>query len=267
MKILAVDDERLVRKGLTEELSILFPGAEIFTFEDGEDTITFVKELSAKQENISYAFLDIKLRGMTGIELAKEIKGMMPDVRIIFCTGYSEYAFEAYSMSAKGYLLKPVTARDIEKMLNAMDENWQGIKSKSTECLTVRTFGEFQVFFGEKPLVFQNEKAKELLAYLVDRAGEDVAGVEAAQALWPGQTYDRAMKARMLGVYQELRDVLKSIGKERLLIKSWNRITLDVSGIKCDVLDFIKGDITAINAYRGEYMSNYGWAVFTNRRL
>ena len=44
---------------------------------------------------MDYAFLDIKLRGMTGIELAKLIKESFPETKILFCTAYSEYAFES----------------------------------------------------------------------------------------------------------------------------------------------------------------------------
>lgn len=38
---------------------------------------------------------------------------------------------------------------------------------------------------------------------------------------------------------------------------------MDVNKVKCDAYDFEKGDLVAINSFRGEYMANYSWAEFT----
>lgn len=267
MKILAVDDERLVRKGLVEELNKVFPGAEIDDFEDGKAAISFVKEVSESQQNIAYAFLDIKLRGMTGIELAKEIKGLMPDIKVVFCTGYSEYAFEAYAVFAKGYLMKPVTAEDIEKMLDAMDGDWRKQLRQASGILTVQTFGNFEVFVNDKLLAFKREKAKELLAYLIDRNGASATSAEIAAVLWEDKPFDRSLKSQYSTVVASLKETLREAGVEDVLIKSWNHLAIRRDKVKCDVYDFLEGDVAAINTYRGEYMNNYSWAEFTNALL
>ena len=49
--------------------------------------------------------------------------------------------------------------------------------------------------------------------------------------------------------------------------KSSNMTAVDVSKIFCDLYEFIDGNVAAVNAYRGEYMSNYSWAEFTNGHL
>lgn len=64
----------------------------------------------AKDTRPDVAFLDIQLRGMTGIQLAEKLKEMYPDLPIVFVTGYREYAFDAIQLHVAGYLLKPVTA-------------------------------------------------------------------------------------------------------------------------------------------------------------
>ena len=51
--------------------------------------------------------LMLKCRKMTGLELAKRIKDVRPNVNIIFVTAYEEYAFEAHKLYASGYLLGP----------------------------------------------------------------------------------------------------------------------------------------------------------------
>ena len=68
-------------------------------------------------------------------------------------------------------------------------------------------------------------------------------------------------------LFRSLKKTLKQLGASELLIKTWNHLALDVSKVKCDVYDFYHGDASAVNAYRGEYMSNYSWAEMTNADL
>lgn len=66
--------------------------------------------LTCMQENpCDIAFLDIRMRSMTGLELARKLKDIHPKINIIFVTGYDEYAGEAMRLHASGYIEKPVT--------------------------------------------------------------------------------------------------------------------------------------------------------------
>ena len=56
------------------------------------------------------ALLDIDMPSMNGIELAAKIKMLRPEVSVIFLTGYSQYALDAFNVHASGYLLKPMTS-------------------------------------------------------------------------------------------------------------------------------------------------------------
>ena len=60
---------------------------------------------------------------------------------------------------------------------------------------------------------------------------------------------------------------LKKFGAEDVIVKNRLGIAIDPDKIDCDLYRFMKGDPTAINAYRGEYMSPYSWAEFSNGRL
>ena len=124
MQILAVDDEKLELSALMRALTEVFPGETINGFQKTGEVKEFLKKCQEGNHAVDYAFLDIKLRGITGIELAKQIKLMFPETKIIFCTAYSEYALEAYRVYAMGYLLKPVKAEDIRNTLRNMDKNW-----------------------------------------------------------------------------------------------------------------------------------------------
>ena len=105
MLILAVDDETLMLNMLVETLKNVFSDERyvVMGFDDGKEALEYV---SSSEESLPYAFLDIRLRGMLGIELAKEIKEIRSETRIIFCSAYTEYALDAFSVHAVGYLLK-----------------------------------------------------------------------------------------------------------------------------------------------------------------
>ena len=71
MLILAVDDETLMLNMLVETLKNVFSDERyvVMGFDDGKEALEYV---SSSEESLPYAFLDIRLRGMLGIELAKE---------------------------------------------------------------------------------------------------------------------------------------------------------------------------------------------------
>lgn len=264
MKILAVDDEKIILNSFVEEVKKVFPNGDIHSFSDGKEALDYLKEIIDAGEKLSYAFLDIKLRGMTGIELAKDIKKLCPDTHIIFCTGYSEYAFQAYDVFAKGYLLKPVVAEHIKRTLDQMITDWRKEVTELPKNIRVQTFGNFAVFVDDKPIVFEREKAKELLAYLIDRKGASVSSAEIATVLWEDKESDNSTMAQVRVIRSSLIKTLKQAGISEIVTKAWNSLALDVSKIKCDAYDFENGDAAAVNSYRGEYMANYSWAEFTN---
>ena len=120
MLILAVDDETLMLNMLVETLKNVFSDERyvVMGFDDGKQALEYV---SSSEESLPYAFLDIRLRGMLGIELAKEVKEIRSETRIIFCSAYTEYALDAFSVHAVGYLLKPITKAKIQETLDQID--------------------------------------------------------------------------------------------------------------------------------------------------
>lgn len=78
MQILAVDDEKLELNALMRALREVFPDESISGFQKTGDVLEFLKKCSEEKTPVQYAFLDMKLRGITGIELAKLIKEAFP---------------------------------------------------------------------------------------------------------------------------------------------------------------------------------------------
>ena len=90
--------------------------------------------------HVDVAFLDISMRGMTGLNLAEQIQMLQPECKIVFCTGYSQYALDAFKIHVSGYLMKPSTAQAVQKEIDHI----KGL-TKDNKALTVKCFGNFEV--------------------------------------------------------------------------------------------------------------------------
>ena len=110
MRILCLDDEPLALRMLEQAVRQSKPDADISAYLDQDELLE-----QTKQEGCDIAFLDIHMRGMNGVELAKKLKELNPKVNIIFVTGFSEYTGEAMGLHASGYIMKPVTKEKVDK--------------------------------------------------------------------------------------------------------------------------------------------------------
>ena len=63
-------------------------------------------------------FLDIEMPGINGIELARKIANIDPEIQIVFVTAYEQYALKAFEVSAVHYLLKPLSQEKINEAVN-----------------------------------------------------------------------------------------------------------------------------------------------------
>lgn len=84
-------------------------------------------------------FLDIYMKQMNGMELAKEIRKYDRDVQMVFLTGVSDYVFEGYEIGAVRYLLKPV---EQEKLSETMVVVLEKVKQKSDDYIFFKYQGE-----------------------------------------------------------------------------------------------------------------------------
>jgi len=264
VRILAVDDESFALDALVGELCKVFPEGKIERAANAEDALAYADALKRGGEVLTYAFLDVNLApsGINGIELARELKQRFPAINLFFCTAHSEYAIDAFALRAKGYFLKPISASEIEEVLCEMVLDWR-TKEKKEKEVRIQTFGDFEVFVDGSHLVFERSKAKELLAYLVDRHGAAITTERIASILFPEDNYDRGIKNRVTAVISSLRSTLKKAGIEDVIVRSWNQLAVDTKRFGCDAYDYEKLDPIAVNSYRGEYMFGYEWAEFT----
>jgi two-component system response regulator AlgR len=112
-KVLIADDELPARERLQrllEELPGFSVGAACATGVEALDLISQLKP--------DIALLDIRMPGMTGLEVARHLSALERPPAVIFTTAYEQYAVEAFEAHAIGYLLKPVRR---ERLATALD--------------------------------------------------------------------------------------------------------------------------------------------------
>ena len=259
MRVIAVDDEPFALDDLKQAITEALPDCELSCFNTPSEALRYAAGTAP-----DIAFLDISLSGMNGLALAKRLKDINGKTNIIFATGYSEYAVDAFSVQASDYLLKPVTREAIVKALAYLREP---IAEKSNQRVKVQTFGNFELFVDGKPLTFARIKTKELLAYLVNRRGAYCGNDEIVAAIWEDKADSQALKSHFRHLVADLTKTLtdKNIGS--MLVKKHGYLAVDPGTFQCDLYDFFSGKPHAVNSYTGEYMAQYSWAEFINGYL
>ena len=98
------EDEALLREALVTLLADAWPNLQIVA--ECEDGAAALEAIVAHQPEI--AFLDIRMPGLTGLEVAAAIGEASPSTQIVFVTAYDQYAIDAFDKGAVDYLLKPI---------------------------------------------------------------------------------------------------------------------------------------------------------------
>lgn len=257
MKFIAADDERLALEGLIQAIKEARPGAEIVPFRRPEEVLEY-----ASRETYDVAFLDIEMGTMDGLTLAKKLKEIRPEGDIVFATGYSQYAIEAFKLRAAGYLMKPITSEDVARELAHIEER-AGAVAEEVPGLSAKCFGKFDILFDNESIKFRYSKTKELLAYLICRKGSFCSNGEIMAAIWEDKKDTPSLFSNLRNLISDLTGTLKELGCGEAIIKRRGMVAVDTAKISCDYYRWLSGDIDAINSYEGEFMLPYEWAEFT----
>lgn len=252
MIALCVDDEVLLLEALKRAVEASPDVSEAAAFDDEHDALEW-----AGDHNPDVAFLDIRLHDMDGLELAERLRKIHPELPIVFCTGYRDYALDAFQLHASGYMTKPIRPDAVQRELDHI----LGGKGKKT-LLRAQCFGSFEVYAGEEPLHFKRAKTKELLAYLIDRRGASVSARMLHSQLWEGEAEKKDLNS-LHQLTSDLRKTLKSVGAEDVLIAHPRGYSVDPELIDCDYYRFLEGEESAVRRFTGEYMTSYSWSEFT----
>lgn len=254
MRVIYVDDEVMQLQNFRLTAAELTRIDSLETFSQSEDALEW-----AQNNPVDVAFLDIEMPMMNGIELAKRLKELDENTRIIFVTAFEQYALQAFGVDAIGYLLKPYAACDIEKELK------KAFYTKPIPKVEIQiyTMPDFTVMVGGKPLKLGQTKQEELLAFLVDRGETGITKEDAINSLWSGYSGDSVYWTAM----SRLKSVLEEAGVTNLILSNGQRKYINMEGIECDLYKMLAGDRTVIGRYNGEYLKRFIWAQERRKTL
>ena len=250
MRAIAVDDELYMLETLEEAIRASSDITRVECFSSCSTALAY-----ATENPIDIAFLDINMRGIGGLGLAEKVISLQPHCKIIFCTGYSEYAVSAFQLHVSGYLMKPITAEAVQKEIDHI----KGVKA-TEKLLTIKCFGNFEVLYNGDILHFKRKKAKELLAALIDRNGAGMTAKQLCAILFPDNTDDTKNAAYLRQLILDLKNTLRTICAEDVLRHDTPYYRIDTNLVKCDYFSFLE---TGNPKFLGEYMSQYSWAEET----
>lgn len=250
MIAIAVDDEYPMLQALAEAVEVSPDIRQLYTFHSCSSALIWLESNAA-----DVAFLDISMRGMGGLALAEKIGQLQPSCKIVFCTGYEQYALDAIHLRCSGYLIKPITAQAVQKELDHIKK-----QPMTAKKLTVKCFGSFEVLHNGQSLTFKRTKAKELLAVLIDRNGAGMTGKQICAVLWPEDSDDIKNMDYFRHLMQDLRNTLDAVGAGSVLCQEGYQYRIDPSQISCDYHSYLQ---YGSPAFYGEYMTQYSWAEDT----
>lgn len=120
IKLLICDDEHLIREGLASLDWQDFNIDMIGTAKNGEEAFELAKELRP-----DIIISDIRMPKKDGIWLAEQVRQFIPDIRMVFLTGYNEfeYAQSAVNNGVYSYLLKPIDEDELYAVVNKLAES------------------------------------------------------------------------------------------------------------------------------------------------
>lgn len=131
--ILVVDDEGAIRYSISKTLQRV--GYQVQTAASGEEALEMIR-----QQPFDVVLTDIRMPGLTGVELLAEIKKEAPDAVVILLTGYAslETAIESLRLGAHDYLVKPSSSQDIRQSVAQGLERSRNMRQRRALLKSIR---------------------------------------------------------------------------------------------------------------------------------
>lgn len=250
MKTIIVDDEILSLKRFIR-LSQNIPELNITgQFTSSEEALEF-----AGENQIEIAFLDIEMPVMSGIDLAKALREINPDVIIVFISAYDGYIREFNIIGGDYYIVKPLEKEVIESTM----EKIRLLAQRQEKDVYIRTFGTFSVLKNGVPIPLVG-KAKEILAYVVTYRGKEVSNQTIYAAVWEGRPYGEKEINVFYNAIRRLRNTLQKEGIEDILVSTRRGQLVNTRLFDCDYYAWLDNNPKSKECFEGEFLTEYSWS-------
>ena len=200
MRILVVEDDQMIREGISEYLSEF--GYTIIQAKDGKEA------LSKFDNDINLAILDIQIPFVNGLEVLKEIR-KTSKLPILILTAFSdeEYKIDAFTNLADGYIEKPFSLPVLKARVDSLiKKNFGRIEKFEYKNIEVNFTSYTAKINGES--IDINAKELEILKYLLDNEGQSLTRMQIIDNVW--KETEEIPFDRVIDVYiKELRKKLE----------------------------------------------------------
>ncbi|MCK8487058.1 response regulator [Paenibacillus sp. MBLB2552] len=241
MKVVLLDDEKLALNYLEHLLRKI---ADIEIIEKFIDPQVFFEFILHHEADV--AFMDIQLPEINGIELAERILESKPELNIVFCTAYDEYAIKAFELNALDYLMKPVGIERLTVTLQRIQERLRAGAVKAVHfnkisplnsTINMKMFQQAMIESDENHftlLRWRTSKAQELFLYLLQNRGHLVRKSLLIELLWPEQDPNKAYSQLYTTIYH-IRKTLEPYHDHFQLTNASDGYLLQIENIQLDV--------------------------------
>ncbi|WP_338751803.1 response regulator [Bacillus sp. FJAT-52991] len=273
MNIILVDDESLALDYLEKLLNKIDSFKTIRKFDDP----LLAKEVILNGD-VDVIFLDINLPEVNGIELAEMIIERKPDVTIVFCTAYEEYAVQAFELNALDYIVKPISIERLTKTMNRIQKNVHVETNSSNvhdDFIYMNMFQTVSIQSKDRSHIkisWRTKKAEELFLYLLQHRNQLIHKSLLIDTLWPEHDEEKVYSQLYTAVYY-VRKKLKDFGEHFQLKNTSDGYILTLNNVILDVEEWTKQNQSApplneetinyytdlLTLYTGDYLQEYDY--------
>ena len=121
-RVLIADDEPALAENLVAELAALWPDATLLpAVHDGQSVLDVIDD-AADGQAPDVVFLDIRMPGLSGIDVARELSQREMRPLVAFVTAYDQFALDAFEQAAVDYVLKPVQTERLAETVKRLKD-------------------------------------------------------------------------------------------------------------------------------------------------
>ena len=201
MRILVVEDDQIIREGISEYLSEF--GYNIVQAKDGQEAL-----LNFDRYEINLVILDIQIPFLNGLEVLKEIR-KKSELPVLMLTAFNdeEYKINAFSSLADGYMEKPFSLPVLKVRIDSLIKRHFGNHKKFEYNNAEVDFTSYSAKFNGEDVDI-NAKELEILKYLLENEGQALTRTQIIDNVW--KETDEIPFDRVIDVY--IKELRKKLG-------------------------------------------------------
>lgn len=215
LRVLVVDDEPPARQELVYLLSSDERVGDIRTAENAADALR-----ALEQEPVDAIFTDIRMPGLTGLELARVLVRFAEPTPVVFVTAYEDHAVDAFALDVVDYLLKPVRPQRLADAVRRVLERKQGVSTASSpeeETIPVELGGVTR-FVRRREVRYAEASGDYVRLHLLDGSGPLLrASLATLEERWAGAGFVRIHRSLLVAL-AHIEEVWFSAGRCTVLV-------------------------------------------------